>query len=596
MLTNNILAQTTRQLQGPDWFILVCYFVVMLGIGLYFYRFMKGLKDYFTGGNTIPWWLSGVSYWMSSFSAFAFIAYSGLAYKYGLLGVTVYWVTVPATLFSVLFFATRWRRARLTSPVEYIETRYSPLLRQVFAWQGIPVKIIDDALKIVAIGAFISVSLGIGMGQAMFWSSVIMLAYTFMGGLWAVMVTDFVQFVVMMAAVLVLFPLAFHEAGGFGQVWHNSPPGFWYPVNEKFGWIYILTTVLMYCLSYSVNWSLVQRFYCVPTEKDARKVGWLVVFLNIIGPPLMFAPAMAARHFLGEGVADKAVYPLMCAKLLPAGMFGLVVAAMFSATMSMLSGDYNVCASVLTNDVYKRLIRPQSSNRELVVVGRLMTLLVGIVSLGIAFLMYRGEGESLFQNMVTLFSIAVAPVAVPMLGGLVSRRLSNGSSVVGFCIGLGLGLTLFLTLPREIEWQGMTWQRETVILLCSLVATLAATLIAMPFFPISPAAQARVDEFQARLSAPIGTLEEDKLPAGASGSAVLSPFRIVGTTIVLTGVMMLAIQPWIKTTGGSDPRTGTLALVLNLIIGGGLVVLGAIMIWVTRKPRSAPTPTGAVEP
>lgn len=588
-----MLAEATRQLSGPDYFILVAYFVVMLGIGFYFYRFMKGMKDFFTGGNTIPWWLSGVSYWMSSFSAFAFIAYSGLAYKYGLVGVTVYWVTVPATLFSVLFFASRWRRARLTSPVEYIETRYSPLLRQVFAWQGIPVKIIDDGLKIVAIGKFISVSLGIGMGQAMFWSSVIMLAYTFMGGLWAVMVTDFVQFVVMMAAVLVLFPLAFNQAGGFGQVWFNSPEGFWNPVSEKFGWIYILTTVIMYCLSFSVNWSLVQRFYCVPTEKDSRKVGWLVVFLNVIGPPLMFAPAMAARHFLGD-VSDASVYPLMCAKLLPAGMFGLVVAAMFSATMSMLSGDYNVCASVLTNDVYKRLVRPHSTGRELVVVGRLMTLAVGVISLGIAFLMYRGGGEKLFQNMVTLFSIAVAPVAVPMLSGLISRRVSNGSSIVGFVTGLAVGLTLFFALKPEFEWQGLTWQRETVILLCSLFTTSVAVLIATPFFRMSPAEQERVDQFQARLSTPIGSLEEDKLPAG-SGAAVISPFRIVGTTVVLTGVMMLIVQPWVKILPDSDLRTGNLALTLNLIIGGALVLLGAIMIWSTKKPRPAPSSAVAME-
>ncbi|HOQ87221.1 MAG TPA: hypothetical protein PLQ89_16020, partial [Phycisphaerae bacterium] len=453
MLTNNILAQTTRQLQGPDWFILVCYFVVMLGIGLYFYRFMKGLKDYFTGGNTIPWWLSGVSYWMSSFSAFAFISYSAMAYKYGLIGVTIYWVTVPATLFSVIFFAGRWRRARLTSPVEYLETRYSPALRQVFAWQGIPVKLIDDALKIVAIGTFIHVSLDIGMEKAMFWSSIIILAYTFMGGLWAVTVTDFVQFVVMMAAVLALFPLAFGEVGGLVEFLRNVPPERLRPVTETYDWFYIVGLIVMYSFSYSVNWSLVQRFYCVPNEKESRKVGWLVVFLNVIGPPLMFAPAMAAPYFLGD-VPDKSVYPLMCARLLPAGIFGLVIAAMFAAAMSMLSSDYNVCASVLTNDVYKRLIRPNASNRQLVLVGRLMTLLVGMISMGLAFTMVEAGGEDLFKTMVKLFSVAVAPVAVPMLLGLVTRRVSNGSAMIGFGVGLTVGLILFFTLETTVQLFG----------------------------------------------------------------------------------------------------------------------------------------------
>ncbi|MBI4578320.1 MAG: sodium transporter, partial [Planctomycetes bacterium] len=399
-----LLAQAHRQLSGPDYWVLVSYFVIMLGIGIYFYRFMRGMKDYFTGGNSIPWWLSGVSYWMSSFSAFAFVFYSALSYKYGIFGVTVYWVTVPAALFSLLFFANRWRRARIDSPVEFVETRYGSGLRQLFAWQGIPVKIIDDGLKIVAIGKFISVGLGMDMTQAMVWSSLIMLAYTFMGGLWAVAVTDFVQFVVMMAAVVILFPLAFSEAGGLVHFFQNAPAESLRLTNEKFSGYYIIGLVVMYCLSFSINWSLIQRYYCVPTEKDARKVGWLVVFLNIIGPPLMFLPAMAARSFLGDLSDEAQVYPLMCAKLLPAGMFGLVIAAMFSATMSMLSGDYNVVASVLTNDVYRRLLRPSAAGRELVLVGRIMTLVVGLLSLGIVFVLLGGKGEKQFQNMVTLFS------------------------------------------------------------------------------------------------------------------------------------------------------------------------------------------------
>ncbi len=100
-----LLAQS--QIAGPDLFMLVGYFVLMLGIGAYFYRHMRGMKDFFSGGNTIPWWLSGASFFMSSFSVFAFVSYSALAYKYGWVAVTIYWVTVPATIFSVVLFAKK---------------------------------------------------------------------------------------------------------------------------------------------------------------------------------------------------------------------------------------------------------------------------------------------------------------------------------------------------------------------------------------------------------------------------------------------------------------------------------------------------------
>ena len=97
-----LFAQAHAQVQLPDYIMLVGYFVLMLGIGAYFYRYMRGMKDYFSGGNTIPWWLSGASFFMSSFSVFAFVSYSALAYRYGWVAVTIYWVTIPATIFSVV--------------------------------------------------------------------------------------------------------------------------------------------------------------------------------------------------------------------------------------------------------------------------------------------------------------------------------------------------------------------------------------------------------------------------------------------------------------------------------------------------------------
>ena len=139
------------------------------------------MKDYFTGSNKIPWWLSGVSYYMSCFSVYAFIAYAALAWEYGFLGVTAFWILAPAILVGVIFFAKKWRRARIDSPTEYLETRYSPLVRQLFAWQNIPVHIIDDAFKLVCIGVFISEGLGVNLKYAMLCSGLIILVYTFAG-------------------------------------------------------------------------------------------------------------------------------------------------------------------------------------------------------------------------------------------------------------------------------------------------------------------------------------------------------------------------------------------------------------------------------
>ncbi|HPU98427.1 MAG TPA: sodium transporter, partial [Candidatus Hydrogenedentes bacterium] len=395
---------STVGLSWLDWLMVGGYFLIMAAIGVFFYGKMRQMKDYFSGGNAIPWWLSGVSFYMSSFSVAAFVFYPSLCYRFGFVGVTLLWVAIPATLFSALLFATRWRRARINSPVEYLESRYSPLLRQIFAWQGIPVRIIDDGMKLLATATFISLCAGIPPAQSVLWTGGIILLTTFLGGLWAVAVTDFIQFVVLTAAVLLLLPLSIAKAGGIGTLVSALPEGFFQLTTPEYGWGYVLSLVLMYALAWSsINWSLIQRYYCVPRERDALKVGGLVVLLYVIGPPLMFFPAMAARQFLPNLDDAGHVYPLLCTVLLPPGIMGLAVAAMFAATMSTLSSDYNVCASVLTNDVYRRLFRPRASERELVVVGRALTILVGLSALGVGWALSSGKAENLFRVMVSLF-------------------------------------------------------------------------------------------------------------------------------------------------------------------------------------------------
>jgi SSS family transporter len=564
------------QLQHADHIVLIGYFVLMLGIGAYFYRYMRGMKDYFSGGNRIPWWLSGVSFYMSSFSVAAFVQYSALAYLYGWVAVTLYWVTVPATLISVIFFSSRWRRARIDSPVEYLENRYNSVTRQLFAWQGIPVRIIDDALKLVAIAMFISPVLGWSLPQGMLVSGLVMLTYTFMGGLWAVTVTDFVQFVVMAAAVVVLLPLSLTESGGLTGFIDAAPEGFFRLTHPEYGWPYLIANVVLFSLAFSsLQWSLIQRYYCVPKERDARKVGWLVVVLNFIGPPLMFLPAMAARQWLPEATAGKDVYPLLCAHLLPAGMLGLIMAAMFAATMSMLSSDYNVCASVLTNDVYRRLIRPSASQKHLVWVGRVMTLLIGVISLGTALAIGDVGGEGLFRSMIKLFSVATAPVAIPMIAGLLSRRVHAAAALSGFVVGVTTGLVLFFVCEDAIRWLDATWKKETIILFSTTAATLAALLLACRFRQSGSLERERSEEFMTRLGAPIGELDADRVQI--AGGAI-SPFRVVGVCILLLGLLMLGVLLCV-----TDPT----AWKLDLAIGLALTILGTVMFLTSKWSERA---------
>jgi SSS family transporter len=540
-------------------FILVGYFMLMFGIGAFFYRYMRAMKDYFAGGNTIPWWLSGVSFYMTSFSAFLFVAYSEVAYRHGLVAVTMGYMAMPAVLVGALFLAGRWRRARIDSPVEYLEARYGLALRQVCGWANVPIRVIDNGLRLYATGLFVGGVVGIPVTDSILYCGVITLLYTFAGGLWAVTVTDFVQFVVMMVGALILVPLSLARVGGVSGFFTGAPPDFFHLTEPStFGPSYVVGWFILVLFNYNVSVGLVQRYYCVRNESEAKKVGYLVGFLVLVGTPIFFIPAMAARQYLPD--ADpKNIYAILCTTLLPAGALGLIIAAMFSATMSSLSGDYNAVASILTNDVYKRLIRPQASERRLVVVGRVMTIVIGMLPLAIALYVAGTIGtDVLFRKMVTVFSVATPPLAIPMLAGLVWRRVSNMGAILGFISGVTAGLVLYVLISQQILKLSSDRGAEVVLTLSTTFTTLVVMIVFSLLCPAKGEEAKRSAEFARRLETPVPPVE-------AEVGGVPAPFRIVGVCMMAVAALMMAIAPFMGWNAGT--KTNLVVAVLLLVPG-----------------------------
>ena len=281
---------------------------------------------------------------------------------------------------------------------------------------------------------------------------------------------------------------------------------------------------------------------------------------------------------------SKHVYPLLCMRLLPAGMLGLVVAALFASTMAMLSSNYNVCASVMTNDIYRRYIRPKASQRELVHVGRLNTLIVGITSLSAAFLFARASGEGLFRSMVTIFAITTPPVALPMIAGLLTRWFTNKGALCGFALGVLSGVVLLLACPSTFMFMGSTLKVENLITWVGGGVTLAVMTLVSLVDRHTDAERGRIDAFLHRLTVPIGQAAVDKpahpAPADRGREPTISPFRVVGVSIMIIAGLMLAVAPAV------DQK---LAITVDLAVGLVLLAIGAT---VTLRHRRQPVPHG----
>ncbi len=578
-----------RGLHLADHIVIVGYFLLLTVIGLYFWRRMRHAKDFFVGNHDIPWWLSGVSFYMTGFSAFTFIAYSEMAYRYGFVAITLAWSAAVAMAVGTVALSARWRRARILTPVEFLEARYSKHIRQVLAWAGLPLRIIDDGLKIYATGVFVSVGMGYDLKTSIVSSGIVMLLYTFMGGLWAVIVTDYVQFIVLTIGVAALFPLVMGRLDAVGALGQGAQPGFMSAVNEPFSLLYVAAFYLLVLLSYNGNWAFAQKFYCVRDERAAWKAGALAVVLKVVGPPLFIVPALAARTLMPELMqppnSPQYTYAALAVAYLPAGLMGLMIAAMFSATMSTLSGDYNAMAGVLTGDVYHRMVNPKASERQLVLVGRIATVLVGGLTILIGIALVETARKGLFEVMVTVFGLFVGPMLLPMLAGLLNRRVTWRGAAAGITAGFVSGTTLFLVkifvLTNRVDPTWLRYDFEAISILTNIAVTAIAMVMATLLERVTEEDREQIAAFFRRLDTPVSFDMTDKEAVAAT-----SPFLLIAAVTFGTGLLLwaaAAVQP------GGDGRA------INVAAGLVLAVLAAALWLLHRRLTHSPAVAMSVE-
>jgi Na+/proline symporter len=143
-----------------DYVVLVCYLLLMAGIGAYFMRFMRVGADFLKGGNRVEWWVAGMASFMSGFSVWTFTGGAGFAYRQGVIGVFLMFLAVPAFFFGYIFFAQAWRRSRVTTVVEYIRSRFGEGTHKMFSWLTGPSQLMFGSVRLFALSSFMSVASG----------------------------------------------------------------------------------------------------------------------------------------------------------------------------------------------------------------------------------------------------------------------------------------------------------------------------------------------------------------------------------------------------------------------------------------------------
>jgi SSS family solute:Na+ symporter len=545
---------------GVDYVVIAAYMFLMLGIGAFSARFNKGASDYFRGANRIPWLVAGLSSFMSGFSAWTFTGASGLAYRQGLIAVLIYVGNALTFLLGYWIFAARWRRARISTVMEYLVERFDERTRQVFSWSTVLFQLFTGASMLYGLGLFVASTCDLPLVWTILGSGVVILAYCVVGGLWAVVITDFLQAVILLPFTVVMLIVSLARVGGIGSLLRSLPPELTsLALPTGMGWAYVASWTVMVSFGYNTA-AMAQRYFSVEDERAARKAALLCFWLFLLGAFIWFVPPLAMRvvypdlRAIWPGLANphEASYAVAALTLLPTGLVGIMLAAMFSATMSSLSGLFNMHAAVISKDIYQRLLSRQAGERELLVAGWVATFGVGAAITGLAMGM-AARGASIFQVMLTFNTIISLAYGPPALLGLVVKRTPAWSGLLSFAVGLALGC-----------YGAFVGQWSLVRNVLVIVPTSVAIFLISHLWDRRDAAHAaRREGLFARLNTPVDVARELR----GSSDPTAAVFRFLSWTTAGVGAASLLLVYW---AGPGERMTVVLYAVSTLLVAAGL--------------------------
>jgi len=401
------------QLTALDWIVLVAYFAVNLAIGFHYYRRASGsVGEFFVSGRSVPWWLAGTSMVATTFGADTPLVVTGLVYKNGIAGNWLWWAMALSGMMTVFFFARLWRRAGVLTDMEFAELRYAgkpaAFLRGFRAlYLALPVNTIIMGWVYLAMAKVLEITLGLDKLHALLLAlaiAALTLIYTAVSGLWSVLWTDFVQFILKMTMVIALAGFAAAAVGGMAGLTtriaaqdaalHRDTLSF-FPAR---GSDLFLTFLVFLSINWWASWYpgaepggggyIAQRIFCAKNERHSLGA---TLFFNIAHYALRPWPWIVAALVsvaLYPNLRDpEAGYLQVMVTHLPPSLRGLMLAGFAAAFMSTIGTHINLGASYLINDFYRRFLRQGESERHYVVASRVATVLVTVVAAVCAFYM-----------------------------------------------------------------------------------------------------------------------------------------------------------------------------------------------------------------
>jgi Na+/proline symporter len=531
------------------------YLLFLMIVGVIFSKQNKNSDEYFKAGSKGTWWLIGTNMFMALISSYTFTGNAVGIYESGWSPMAIYGTNFLSLLVCGFGLAALYRQLRVVTIAEVLRMRFGPRTEQIMAYVFVLQTLIFAGVALYGLSIFtqrlvpevspIWVILAVGL---------IVTAYCTIGGNWGILANSFVQGLILISMTVLLAVLCFMKTGGISEFFGlinadpelsqqyqlispvNATAGFW---SVKYGVSWFLFTALTQFFSMTGVMQSV-RYFAAKDGREASRASFFAAGLMAVGAFIWFIPPMASRLFYSVEVAAarpdmvKAMefsYVIAAENLLPAGLMGLMVVAMFSASVSSLDVALNRNAAMIVRDiipVFRRWLQwAEWSDQRQILAGKVATFFLGMVITLLALFYSSMRELSIFDFLLNVMGFLVLPIMVPMLLCLFIKKTASWAVLASMFAGF-----IPSVLDKVFGW-GLSYQGKGFIVFFTSVA---AFMISTLFYKSSPEEyKKRCEEFYTRMHRPVDFEKE----IGESNDT--NQMNVIGLLAVATSLLLMLL-------------------------------------------------------
>jgi len=463
-----------------DYAIMIIYVVFVLGIGWFLKRQMKTSSDFLMSGQSIPAWITGLAFIATNMGALEVMGMGASGAKYGIATCHFYWIgAIPAMVFLGIFMMPFYYGSKARSVPEYLKLRFNEKTRAFNAISFAIMTIFASGISMYAMAKLMQILLGWDFNMSILISAVIVLVYTFLGGLTSAIYNEVLQFFMIVAGFVPLVFLALKDAGGWAGVQTrlhavSTAQGF-APNAFTTSWAHMgsastnpmgidwfgLAMGLGFVLSFGywcTNYLVVQRAMAAKSMAAARRTPLIGAVPKMFMPILVILPGMIAvaltqagtGFHIPMGADGKLDYnmtiPMMLAYYLPSGVLGLGLTALMASFMSGMAGNVTAFNTVWTYDIYQSYIKPGQSDKHYLRMGQMATVFGVILGMGAAYV--AAQFNNIMDFLQLIFAFVNAPLFATFMLGMFWKRSTGSAAFIGLLSGtFGAAIHHGLTVP-----------------------------------------------------------------------------------------------------------------------------------------------------